>query len=99
MPGFSSQILVTLDVSDPRQPKEAGRWWMPGQKQGEPKGEGPEGFHGPVNVSPAGKIASMGYSPAVINLAISLVPNPQLIGRPPFNPPVPLAPPHPLPRP
>ena len=24
MPGFSSQILVILDVSDPRQPKEAG---------------------------------------------------------------------------
>jgi hypothetical protein len=87
MPGFSSQILVILDVSDPRQPKEAGRWWMPGQKQGEPKGEGPEGFHGPVNVSPDGKMASMGYAPAVINLDISDVANPKLIGKLTFSPP------------
>jgi hypothetical protein len=87
MPGFSNQILVVLDVSDPRQPKEAGRWWMPGQKQGEQKGEGPEGFHGPVNVSPDGKMASMGYAPAVINLDISDVANPKLIGKLTFSPP------------
>ena len=36
-PGYSSNILVTLDISDPAQPKEAGRWWMTGQKDGEPK--------------------------------------------------------------
>jgi hypothetical protein len=87
MPGFSSQILVILDVSDPRQPKEAGRWWMPGQKQGEQKGEGPEGFHGPVNVSPDGKMASMGYAPAMVNLDISDVANPKLIGKLTFSPP------------
>jgi hypothetical protein len=51
-PGFSSNILVILDISDPAQPREAGRWWMPGQKAGEPKGEGPEGFHGPASISP-----------------------------------------------
>ena len=87
MPGFSSQILVILDVSDPRQPKEAGRWWMPGQKLGEPKGEGPEGFHGPANISPDGKMAALGYSPAVVNLDISDAANPKLIGKLTFSPP------------
>jgi hypothetical protein len=60
---------------------------MPGQKQGEPKHGGPEGFHGPANVSPDGKLVSMGYSPAVINLDISDVANPKLVGRLDFSPP------------
>jgi hypothetical protein len=86
-PGFTGHILSIVDVSDPRQPKEAGRWWMPGQKQGEPKHGGPEGFHGPANISPDGKMASMGYAPGVINLDISDVANPKLIGRLDFSPP------------
>src|SRR5262249_27205925 len=71
VPGFSSNILVILDIRDPAHPKEAGRWWMPGQKAGETKPEGPEGFHGPANISADGKVASMAYSPAVVNLDIS----------------------------
>ena len=86
-PGYSGNILVILDVSDPTQPKEAGRWHMPGQMQGEPKHGGPEGFHGPANVSPDGKMISMGYSPGVINLDISDVANPKLVGRLDFSPP------------
>jgi len=70
-PGFSANILVILDISDPARPREAGRWWMPGQKAGEPKGEGPEGFHGPASISPDGKMAVMAYSPAAVNLDIS----------------------------
>jgi LVIVD repeat len=38
MPGYNGNILVAVDVSNPAQPKEAGRWWMPGQKDGEPPG-------------------------------------------------------------
>src|SRR5215468_6649413 len=68
-------------------PKEAGRWWMPGQKAGEAKPEGPEGFHGPANISPDGKMASMAYSPAVMNLDISDAANPKLIGKLTFSPP------------
>src|SRR4029077_10456138 len=82
---FSSNILVTLDISDPAQPKEAGRWWMTGQKAGETKPEGPEGFHGPANISPDGKMASMAYSPAVVNLDISDAANPKLIGKLTFS--------------
>ncbi|MBI2220083.1 MAG: hypothetical protein HYU53_02625 [Acidobacteria bacterium] len=29
--GYSGRIFLILDVRDPRNPKEVGRWWMPGQ--------------------------------------------------------------------
>lgn len=33
--GFSERIWVIVDVSDPTNPVEDGRWWWPGMKQGE----------------------------------------------------------------
>ena len=30
--GYIGKILIILDLNDPRTPKEAGRWWLPGQK-------------------------------------------------------------------
>lgn len=30
--GYIGMILVILDLADPRQPREAGKWWVPGQK-------------------------------------------------------------------
>jgi hypothetical protein len=80
-PGFKQHIMVILDVSDPAHPKEVGKWWQPGQKDGEPPSPYPEGFHGPVNVSPDGKMASFGYTPDVVNLDISDPTNPKLIGK------------------
>ncbi len=80
-PGFKGNILVILDVSDPVHPKEVGKWWQPGQKDGEPKAEWPEGFHGPANISPDGKMASLPYTPDVVNLDISDPSQPKLIGR------------------
>ncbi|HEX3970235.1 MAG TPA: hypothetical protein VHX19_02870 [Stellaceae bacterium] len=80
-PGFKANILVILDVSDPAHPKEVGKWWQPGQKDGEPPAEFPEGFHGPANVSPDGKMISTGYTPDVINLDISDPTHPKLIGK------------------
>jgi hypothetical protein len=52
-----------------------------------PKHDGPEAFHGPSNVSPGGKMVSMGYSPAAINLDIGDVANLKLVGRLDFSPP------------
>ena len=86
-PGFKGNILIILDVSDPKNPKEAGRWWMPGQKEGEPAAPPPYGFHGPANISPDGKTASMGYAPGVINLDISDIAHPKLIGQLNLTPP------------
>jgi hypothetical protein len=80
-PGFSGNIMVVLDVSDPTHPVDVGKWWQPGQKVGEPPLPFPEGFHGPVNVSPDGKWASLPYTPDVVNLDISDPTNPKLIGR------------------
>jgi hypothetical protein len=80
-PGFKLHIMVILDVSDPAHPKEVGKYWQPGQKDGEPPSPYPEGFHGPVNVSPDGKMASFGYTPDVVNLDISDPTNPKLIGK------------------
>jgi hypothetical protein len=80
-PGFKLHIMVILDVSDPAHPKEVGKYWQPGQKDGEPPAQFPEGFHGPVNVSPDGKMASFGYTPDVVNLDISDPAHPKLIGK------------------
>src|SRR5919204_3461018 len=46
--GYLDQFLVIIDLSDPARPREAGRWWLPGQKDGEPKSWTPgEGHGGP----------------------------------------------------
>ena len=89
VPGFRGMyILVTLDVSDPRHPKEAGRFWLPGQKADEPVGEVLPGFHGPLTLSPDGKLGSAGYTPYVLNLDMTDPARPTVIGKltmiPPF---------------
>jgi hypothetical protein len=92
-PGFEGNILVILDVSDPLHPREVGKWWQTGQKEGEPNLQLaepdpskpawmlPRDFHGPLNVSPDGKSASLGYTPDVVNLDLSDPANPRLVGR------------------
>ncbi len=35
-PRGDDQFLMILDMSNPRQPREVGRWWMVGQRKGEP---------------------------------------------------------------
>jgi hypothetical protein len=80
-PGFTNRIMVVLDVSDPLHPKDVGKWWQPGQKDGEPKPPYTEGFHGPVNVSPDGKWATFGYTPDLVNIDLTDHTDPKLIGR------------------
>jgi len=31
--GFTDYIFITIDMSDPAKPREAGRWWIPGMHQ------------------------------------------------------------------
>ncbi len=88
MPGYKGQILVFLDISDPSHPKEAGRWWMPGQKDGEPPlPRRSIGFHGPATIE--GDRAFLGYSPAAVILDIADISKPKLVGQfvasPPFG--------------
>ena len=87
MPGFRGQILVFLDVSDPREPKEAGRWWMHGQKEGEEPASKGISFHGPAIISADGKKAYLGYGPAVVILDITNISQPREIGELTLSPP------------
>jgi len=87
MPGYKGNILVILDVSDPANPKVAGEWARPNQKEGGAPTPTPFGFHGPANISPDGKIATMGYAPGIINLDISDIAEPKLIGDLTMTPP------------
>ncbi len=88
-PGYKGNILTILDVSDPVHPKIAGQWARPNQKiePGAPPTPPPFGFHGPANISPDGKIATMGYAPGIINLDISDIAHPKLIGDLTMTPP------------
>jgi hypothetical protein len=36
-PGLDDQIYVIVDLADPAHPKEAGRWWYPGTRVGDPE--------------------------------------------------------------
>ena len=87
-PGFKGLILVILDVSDPKNPKEAGKWWMPGQKDGEqlaPDTPPGTGFHGPAIIE--GTRAYLGYGSKLVILDIADVASPKLIGQLSFGPP------------
>jgi hypothetical protein len=87
VPRYRGQsVLLILDVSDPTAPREAGRWWMPGQREDEPELAPPSGYHGPPILSENGKMLTLGYSPSLINLDISDPTNPKLIGRLDFSP-------------
>jgi hypothetical protein len=87
MPGFRGQILVFLDISDSRNPKLAGEWWMPGQKDTDPKPAEPISFHGPAYID--GNTAYVGYSNSIVILNIGDIAHPKVIGElrthPPFG--------------
>jgi len=87
MPGFRGQILVFLDVSDPQNPKEAGRWWMNGQKEGNEPARRNISFHWPALISADGAKAYLGYGPAVVILDISDISKPKEIGELTLSPP------------
>lgn len=88
VPGYRGFILVILDVSDPKKPTEVTHWAYPGGKAGEDPGPVTPSFHGPAFVSPDGKMLTLGYTPSVVNLDISDIRNPKMIGElkliPPF---------------
>ncbi|PWU00593.1 MAG: hypothetical protein C5B51_24845 [Terriglobia bacterium] len=87
MPGYRGQILVFVDIRDPRNPKEAGRWWMPGQKEGETPIRNDISFHGPAIISADGQKAYLGYGRSVVILDISDIAKPKPIGELPISPP------------
>ncbi len=88
MPGYSGNIYVIIDISDPSKPVEAGRWWVPGQCVD--CGEIPTpsvSLHGPPYVE--GNLVYIPYGAAgMVILDISDVSNPQKkVGGLGFTPP------------
>ena len=62
-----------------------GRWWMPGQKEGEPRLAQDIAIHGPAMID--GIRAYVGYGSSVVILDISNIASPKLIGRLDYSPP------------
>jgi hypothetical protein len=89
-PGFRGRVMVILDVSDPSHPREVTEWHQYGQKDGETLAEGQArsgGFHGPAQISPDGKMLTTAYAPDLINLDITDIAHPKVIGRLTLTPP------------
>jgi hypothetical protein len=85
--GYRGQSIVAIiDVSDPRRLREVGRWWWPGQRDDEAPYDRPSGYHGPANVSSDGRMLTLGYTPAVVNLDLTDIEHPKLIGSLVFSP-------------
>ena len=88
MPGYEGNIYVIIDISDPAQPAEAGRWWVPGQHTagGEKSYKPYISLHGPPYV--VDNLAYLPYgSEGMIILDISNISRPEEISRLSFSPP------------
>lgn len=88
MPGFIGYIYVILDMGNPEQPQEVGRWFLPEQYAagGARPGRMPfVGLHGPAYID--GNRAYLGYGQGgMVILDISDYSNPQLVSRLDFGP-------------
>ncbi len=94
--GYSNMIYRILDLQDPKNPVEAGRWWMPEQwdagilEKDKPPMDFPlslPGIHGPPYVK--GNYAYCGYNGAgMVILDISDIAVPRLVGHLPTYPPL-----------
>jgi hypothetical protein len=87
MPGYTGNIYVIVDISDPTRPVEAGRWWVPGQYKDQGESADPAvSLHGPPYV--VGNLAYLPYGAAgLVILDISDVSHPKQVGRLGFSPP------------
>src|SRR5262249_12414766 len=87
VPGFSGNIYVIVGISNPANPVEAGRWWVPGQHTA--GGEAPQRKRpGPRPPSVEGPRVYIPYGEAgLVILDISDVSHPKLVGQLPFTPP------------
>lgn len=88
MAGYSRNIYVIVDITDPAHPVEAGRWWVPGQHLagGEQPAKAGVSLHGPPVV--VGDLVYLPYGSAgMVVLDISDVSAPRKVGELPFSPP------------
>ncbi len=92
------QFYMVVDISDPSKPREAGRWWMPGQRKGDKESylkrhkDFDVGFrlHHALVYPERPDRAYMGYiDGGVIILDISRKADPKMVSRIDYHPPFP----------
>jgi hypothetical protein len=91
--GYAGRFLLVLDVSDPENPREASRWWLPGQavKLGEKPwwptehGRGHYTFHGGIVSGDLAYLAYEDFGLRIVNLAD--LDRPRLVGEISMHPP------------
>jgi hypothetical protein len=85
--GYQGQsILLTLDVSDPKNPREVGRWWWPGQQDNDGVEHIPTAFHGAPALNADGTMMTLAYAPGIVNLDLRDAANPKIVGKILFSP-------------
>ncbi len=87
MKGYSGNIFVAIDISNPSNPVEVSRFWLPGQwVEGGEKPQAGVSLHGPPQV--VGSTAYLPYgSGGLVLLDVTDVTKPKQISRLPFTPP------------
>ena len=86
--GYRGYVYVTIDLADPSNPREGGRWWLRGQGPDEEPASEAEGvsLHGPPYV--AGDRAFLSYGGAgMVVLDVADPARPSLVSRFPVAPP------------
>ena len=92
------QFLVIVDVADPREPREVGRWWLPGQRadDAEPALERHPRFdtgfrlHHALSYPERPDRAYLGYiDGGIVILDVSNIARPRLVSRLNYHPPAP----------
>ncbi len=84
MKGFSGNIYVILDISDPAHPVEAGRYWMPGQNVA--AGETPQKdpivhMHNPDYIDADGRVWLSYGDAGMVGVDISDVAHPKMVSQ------------------
>lgn len=88
--GYVGNVYQVVDVADPARPKEAGRWWLPGQWKagGEPAPPPHTSLHGGPWIE--GTRAYLPYSGSgLVILDVADVAKPRPVGQLMFSPPFP----------
>lgn len=79
-PGFDGKIYQIVDISDPRNPREISRFWLPEQEKGAPKSRARLSLHGPAHVEGSRAYLPYGDGGGII-LDISDISRPKMVSQ------------------